>query len=610
MPHVTGSEPENSEVATRAAGWRLIRELLANVRPELVRGVFAGVTWQAAGAFAPLVIAQIIDEGLVDSDRAAMWRWSGVLVVLACIEAFSSRTRHKNAVTLFARTGASVRQRLLERVQLLDATYHDRVSPGALLSRATSDTEHMSRLVDHIPHSVGFASSIVVVTALLATVNLTITAVVVGSEALLVVVVVLGARHQRDRAAALQHAISSSTVAAEETLAGFAVIKGLGAEDAQGHRVDVAAEEVRSRGLAANRLDAVMESLVELIPALTLALALGIGGHRAVAGELTVGELLAVLSYVSFLVWPMRIVGERVGTVQKGLASAQRLAAVYDATPAVLDAESPEPLVGAGLGLSVDLLDVTFAFRAAQPVLDRLSLHLAAGERVAIVGATASGKSTLLSLIAREYDVTSGAVLVGGADVRDLSLADLRREVAVVGHDPVLFAGTVADNVSFARPSASRDEVVAATRVAAADDFVRRLPAGYDTVIGERGMSLSGGQRQRVAIARGLLASPSVLLLDDATSALDATTEAAVITALTAERRDRTVVVVTHRPATLRLADRVVLLDGGRVVADGTHAELLHRNELYRTVLAHAHADHELLDALPESDAIIETTAS
>ncbi|HVF20157.1 MAG TPA: ABC transporter ATP-binding protein [Mycobacteriales bacterium] len=588
--------------ASRAAGWRLIKDLLHDVRPELVRGVAAGVSWQAAGAFAPLVIAQIIDDGLVGGDRAALGRWSAVLVLLACIEAFSSRTRHKNAVALYARTGATVRQRLLDRVQALDATFHDRVSPGELLARATSDADHMARLLDNIPHSVGFAGSIVVVTALLATVDGMVALAVVGSEALLAVVVVLGARPQRERAAALQNAIAVSTVSAEETLAGFAVIKGLGAEDAQSHRVATSADRVRDRGLAANRVDAVLEALVELLPALTLAAALTIGGHRVVEGRLSVGELIAALAYVSFLVWPMRIVGERVGTVQKGLASAQRLMAVFEAQSAIREAGGTEPLQPEPAGMSVELVDVRFGYRDGEPVLDGLSTRIEAGERVAVVGATASGKSTLLSLIAREYDADGGRVLLDGVDVRRLPLADLRRAVAVVGHDPVLFAGSVTDNVAFARAEAGPEAVAAALRVAAAADFVRRLPDGVDTVIGERGMSLSGGQRQRIAIARGLLAAPSVLLLDDATSALDATTEAAVIAAMTSERRDRTVVVVTHRPATLRLADRVVLIDRGRVIAEGTHAGLLEHEAHYRTVLAHAHADHELLDAAPEDD--------
>jgi len=317
------------ESASRAAGWRLVRGLLRAVRSELLRGVGAGVSWQAAAALAPLAVAQIIDDGLLGGDRGAIWRWSAALVGLAGAEAYASRTRHKNAVTLFARTGAAVRTRLLERVQQLDATFHDQVSPGSLLARATSDAEHMAQLVDHIPHSVGFAASIVVITGLLATVDLVVAGVVVGTMTLLVVVVTLGARPQRDRAAALQASIAQATVSAEETLAGFAVIKGLGAERAQGDRIECAAADVRVKGLAANRLDAVLDALLQLLPALTLAAALAVGGRRTVEGRMSIGELLAALTYVGLLVWPMRVVGERVGTLQKGLASAQRLAAVY-----------------------------------------------------------------------------------------------------------------------------------------------------------------------------------------------------------------------------------------------------------------------------------------
>ncbi len=587
-----------AESASRSAGWRLIRALLRDVRPELVRGVAAGVSWQTAAALAPLAVAQIIDEGLIGRDGGAVWRWAAVLVVLAFAEAYASRTRHKNAVTLFARTGATVRTRLLERVQQLDASFYDQISPGSLLARATSDAEHMANLVDHIPHSVGFAVSIVVITGLLATVDLVVAGVVVGSMAMLIVVVALGARPQRNRAAALQESIAHATVGAEETIAGFAVIKGLGAERAQGDRIAAAAAQVRTAGLAANRLDAVIDTMLALLPALSLAAALAVGGRRAIDGRLTLGELLASLTYVGLLVWPMRVVGERVGTIQKGLASAQRLAAVYDATSALTDPVMPVPIPVSGTGLAVDLLRVDFGFRAGPPVITDVTLQVPAGARVAIVGPTASGKSTLLQLIGREYDATSGQVLLGGTDVRELSLVDVRRRVALVGHDPVLFAGTVADNIAFASPDAARADVQRVARLAAADGFVRRLPRGYGTVLGERGMTLSGGQRQRIAIARALLAMPSVLLLDDATSALDPETEAAVVAALTEARRDCTIFVVTHRPATLQLADTVALLSAGRIVAEGRHAELLQTNAQYREVLAHAHVDHELLDAV------------
>ncbi|HVE64794.1 MAG TPA: ABC transporter ATP-binding protein [Mycobacteriales bacterium] len=586
------------ESASRRAGWRLIRALLRDVRPELMRGVAAGVSWQAAAALAPLAVAQIVDDGLIGGDLRAVGVWSAVLVLLAGAEAYASRTRHKNAVTLFARTGATVRNRLLDRVQHLDAAFHDQVSPGSLLARATSDAEHMARLVDHIPHSIGFLASIFVITALLATVDLVVAAVVVGSMGLLVVVVTLGARPQRDRAAALQESIAHATVGAEETLAGFAVIKGLGAERAQGARIEAAAADVQVKGLAANRLDAVLDSLLQVLPALSLAAALAVGGRRTIDGRMTLGELLAALTYVGLLVWPMRVVGERVGTVQKGLASAQRLAAVYDAVRTVQDPAEPDALPPAAGALAIELHRVRFGFRGGPAVIDDVSIHVPAGARVAIVGSTASGKSTLLQLIGREYDADAGRVSLGGIDVRELALTDVRRRVALVGHDPVLFAGTVAENIAFARPTAGRREVERAARVAAAEGFITRLPQGYDTMLGERGMTLSGGQRQRIAIARALLAAPAVLLLDDATSALDAETEAAVIAAMTAEQRDATIVVVTHRPATLALADSVLLLVAGRVVGQGRHADLLATHAGYREVLAHAHVEHDLLDAV------------
>ena len=587
----------SAAAARRRAAWRLIGGLARDVRPELLRGIIGGVTWQAAGALAPLVVARIVDQGVIDGSRSALWQWSLVLVALAIAEAFASRTRHKNAVTAFARTGATVRQRLLERVQRLDATFHDATPAGTLLARATSDAEHLAVLLDHIPHTCGFLMSVVIVTALLATVDAVVAAVVVGSLALLAVVVWRMASPQRVRAAALQAAISTATVTVEETIAGYPVIKGLGAERARGARIGAAAAAVQRRGVHANRLEAVLEALLELLPALTLGAALWIGGHRAIDGRLTVGELLATLAYVSFLIWPMRVLGERVGTLQKGIASAERLVDIYDARRAVAEPAAPRPLPSGIGGLPVALEQVRFGYGDGPPVLAGLSLRVGAGERLAVVGGTGSGKSTLLQLLARDYDVDAGRVTVGDVDVRDVVLAELRRSVALAGHDPVLFAGTVHDNIAFADPLASRERVAEAARLAGAEEFVRRLPRGYDTVVGEHGMTLSGGQRQRLALARALLAEPAVLLLDDATSALDATTEALVVAALTEERRQQTLLVVTHRPATLQLADTVVLLDGGRIAAQGTHRGLLESNARYREVLAHRHADVDLLDA-------------
>jgi ATP-binding cassette subfamily B protein len=313
------------------------------------------------------------------------------------------------------------------------------------------------------------------------------------------------------------------------------------------------------------------------------------GGHEVLRGDLTLGELVAFNAYVLMLVWPLRITGFLVSVAQRALASAARVQEVLATAPAVADPPDPVPLPDGGG--EVRLEGVRFAYEGGDevlPVLDGLDLLVRAGESVALVGATGSGKSTVARLVPRFYDVDEGVVRLDGVDVRRLPLRDLRRVVGIVFEDTFLFSDTVRANVAFADPSAAPEAVERAARRAGAHDFVSALPRGYDTVIGEHGYSLSGGQRQRIAIARAILADPRVLILDDATSSVDPTKEHEIRDSLRVVMRGRTTIVIAHRPATIALADRVALVDGGRVAAEGTHEELLRTSARYRQVLAQA----------------------
>jgi ATP-binding cassette subfamily B protein len=285
------------------------------------------------------------------------------------------------------------------------------------------------------------------------------------------------------------------------------------------------------------------------------------------------------------LVWPMRVLGQRVTTLQKALGASARITEVLDAEPQLREARHPDQLVQPVRG-EVRLDAVRFGHEGDPPILDGLDLEVAPGESLALVGATGSGKSTVAGLLARLYDPDGGRVLLDGHDLRTLRLADVRRAVALVFEETFLFTDTVRENIRFARPDADDADVTQAAKLAGAAGFIADLPDGYDTLLGERGFSLSGGQRQRIAIARAILADPAVLVLDDATSAVDATTEHEIRTALTTVMEGRTTLVIAHRPATIALADRVALLESGRIVETGTHAELLRRSPRYRSLLA------------------------
>jgi len=339
------------------------------------------------------------------------------------------------------------------------------------------------------------------------------------------------------------------------------------------------------RALGIARLDAFFMPALEFLPMLGLLAVLWLGGRRVIAGDLSLGSFVAFNAYVTMLVWPLRVLGQRVTTLQKAVGASARISEVLEAEPQLREPRHPVKLGGPIRG-DVRLEDVQFGHEGDRPVLHGLDLHVPAGQSLALVGATGSGKSTIAGLLARLYDPDEGAVRLDGHDVRELRIADVRRAVALVFEETFLFTDTVRENIRFGRPDAGNDDVERAAALAGATEFIADLPDEYETVLGERGFSLSGGQRQRIAIARAILANPAVLVLDDATSAVDATKEHEIRAALTTVMEGRTTLVIAHRPATIALADRVAVLEGGRIVEEGTHAELLQRSMRYRMLLA------------------------
>jgi ATP-binding cassette subfamily B protein len=312
---------------------------------------------------------------------------------------------------------------------------------------------------------------------------------------------------------------------------------------------------------------------------------LWIGGRQVIDGTLELGSFVAFNAYVVMLVWPLRVLGQRVTTLQKALAASGRITEVLEAEPRLRDPRHPETLERPVRG-DVRLEGVRFGHEGDHAVLDGLDLHVAPGESLALVGATGSGKSTVAGLLARLYDPEEGRVVLDGHDLRALRIADVRSVVALVFEETFLFSESVRENIRLGRPDADDASVERAAALAGAAEFISDLPGGYDTVLGERGFSLSGGQRQRIAIARAILADPAVLVLDDATSAVDATKEHEIRAALAEVMRGRTTLVIAHRPATIALADRVAVLEGGQIVEEGAHGELLRRSARYRALLA------------------------
>jgi ATP-binding cassette subfamily B protein len=372
----------------------------------------------------------------------------------------------------------------------------------------------------------------------------------------------------------------------EESGAGVRVVKGLGAEQVQTTRLATEADDVYRESMAAAMTRARFVPALELLPNIGLIAVLAYGGHQVLNGSLSLGALVAFNVYIGMLVVPLRMLGMIVAQAQRAVASGERVDEVLTTEPQIADAAHPRALPSGGG--EVRFAAVRFGYGRPRPVLDGFDLTVAAGESVALVGPTAAGKTTVARLIPRFYDVEAGAISIDGVDVRELRLRDLRRSVGIVFEDTFLFSDTIAANIAFADPDAPADAVERAAALAGAHEFITDLPEGYATRIGERGYSLSGGQRQRIAIARAILADPRVLILDDATSAVDPTKEHEIRDALTEVMRGRTTIVIAHRPATIALADRVVFIDEGRVVAEGTHRWLLGSSARYRQVLASA----------------------
>ena len=479
-----------------------------------------------------------------------------------------------------------LRNRVYEHLLALDLGFFDQQQTGQLMSRATVDLQSVRFFLGYglvlisqaILTLVFAAGAMFVIDPLLALVSL----------APIPVVIWIALRYSRAARPALQEVqqrIGELTVDVEETVGGVRIVKAFAAERRREQRFRQSVGRVFEQSMISTRLRAFYTPFISFLPQLGLAALLLVGGRAVISGRLSLAEFTSFYFYLLILIAPIRTMGWTLGLAQRATASGARLFELLDREPQITPAPDAGPLPpGSG---RLELRDVTLAYdaeSAAEPALRDVSLTVEPGTTLALVGGTGSGKTTLVQLIPRLYDPTSGAVLVDGADVRSVDPSALRAEIAVVNDDPFLFSATVHENIAYARGDATRAEVVEAARRAQAHDFISELPDGYDTVVGERGLTLSGGQRQRIAIARALLADPRILVLDDATSSVDASTEQAIKAALQEVMAGRTTFVIAHRLSTIALADEVVVIEDGRVEARGTHDELLEDSELYREI--------------------------
>ena len=481
-----------------------------------------------------------------------------------------------------------LRNIIYEHLTRMSFPFYDRVQSGQLISRANSDIRSVQMYMTFAPMILVQCGVAVVAFVYMLSINVILAFVAMVTMPFIYVVGVKMRKTMFPVSWLIQARLADVATIVDENINGVRVVKSFAAEPQQLKELVSAAQRVRWGYVKDADLRAKWSPLIQNLPQLGLSLVLLVGGDMVIHGHLGVGAILAFNAYLLMLQAPFMMLGMIIMMGQRAAASAGRIYEILDEAPTVVDRPDATDLdTCAG---EIDFAGVGFAYAGAEdtPVLSDFDLHLVPGETVALVGRTGSGKSTVARLLARFYDVTEGSVRVDGHDVRDLSIASLRSNIGIVLDEPFLFSVSIADNIAYGAPTASSQDIVAAAVAAGADEFIRALPGGYDTVVGERGYTLSGGQRQRIAIARTLLVNPPILVLDDATSAVDVQVEQQIHSALRVLMEGRTTLIIAHRLSTISLADRVVLLEGGRIVADGTHAELLESTPLYAEVLAQA----------------------
>lgn len=585
---------DTADPTLRREGWRLMRRSIRPHRRWSWLGIAAGLGWTAARVSVPTLAGLAIDS-IRGNDRHSVGYWVTLLVVAGVLQAIFTGVRRYAAFRLALRVETDLRMRLVAHLQRLHFAFHDAAQTGQLMANANSDIMQVQNVVLLIPLTIASTLTMVAVIVVLVLRSPGLAFFALVSLPLLQLSATRFSHKMFPIGLQQQEALAAYSGVVEESITAVRVVKGFGAESRQIGRLDVEAERVYERSIAAACLRAWFLPLIDLLPTLGLVGILWFGGHQVLNGHLTVGDIVAANFYVLMLIWPLRMLGMLLGQIPRAVASAGRIHTVLVTDPEVRSPAHPVALRAAGTG-ELRFAGVRFAYaRNTRPVLDGFDLVIDGGEAVALVGATASGKSTVARLVARFYDVDDGSIRIDGVDVRDADLHEVRRNVGIVFEDTFLFSQSVRENIAFADPDAPLERVRWAARLAGADEFVMQLPDGYETLVGQHGYTLSGGQRQRIAIARAVLADPRVLILDDATSSVDPTKEHEIRAALAEVMRGRTTLIIAHRPATIALADRVVLLDGGRVVASGTHDQLLRTDARYRAVLARAevesHAD-------------------
>ena len=582
---MTEEDPERP----RRSNARTFVRLLGFLRPyrvSLVVSSLLAIGSQIAGILVPVLTGVVINELTGEPDRRQLALWIALIIGLGIVRAALMAGRRLISGKQALAVEYDLRDDLYAHLLRLSFGFYDRSQVGQLMSRATIDLQSVRFFLGY--GLIFFAQHIVTVVVVSIVLFFYSWELALIALAIMPLVIVTAYRYSHVSHPVLrdvQQKLADVSIVAEESIVGVHVVKSFAQEDHREERFAAAADSVFHQTLAANRQRALYVPLLSFMPLLAQAAVLLVAGRMVVSGSLSFGDFFAFNLLLAMLVMPLRMLGMWIGQAQRAVAAGERIFEILDEPEEIADRPRAQPLPP-GLG-AVRFEAVDFSYEPGRLVLEGIDFELEPGRTVALIGRTGTGKTTLAALVPRFYDATSGRVLVDGMDVREVQRRSLRREIGVISQDPFLFSASVRDNIAFGMPDAPYDAVEAAARAAQAHEFIDELPQGYDTVVGERGITLSGGQRQRIAIARALLIDPRILILDDATASVDATTESKIRAGLREVMRDRTTIIIAHRLSTIALADEIVVLDHGHIAARGTQAELLAESALFREIHEH-----------------------
>ena len=579
------------------------RRLLGFLRPHR-RELWGSLVfaWAAMGitVLIPLLIGKAVDA--IDSgDKEALLPLVLILMAAAVLRLGLTMVRRIVAGRVSLAVEFDLRQSLYNHLQRLELGFFDTQQTGQLMSRATVDLQAIRVFLGY--GLIFFSQSLLTVVfaaAIMFALNPWLALIALAPTPLVILTAVRFTRQSRPAMQEVQQRMAELTAEAEENVTGIRVVKAFAQEDQQLDRFQSSVSRLFDQSIKSTRIQAFFSPLIGALPQLGTAAVLLVGGTAVINGNLDLGEFTAFYAYMIMLASPMRMVGLALGMGQRAIAAGNRLFELLDRDPEITSAEGAPDLPEGGGRVLLEGVSLRYSPETPE-ALTEIDLSVEAGSRVALVGPSGSGKTSLVSLIARLYDPTGGRISLDGADLRTVEVNSLRSETAYVSEDSFLFGDTVAANIAYARADASAEEVKRAAKLAQAHEFILDLPDGYDTVVGERGLTLSGGQRQRVAIARAILADPRVLILDDATSSLDATTERKIRAGLDQAMQGRTTFVIGHRLSTISLADRIVLMEAGRIADSGSHEDLLARSDLYRQLItSESELEHLFIDEAVE----------